>query len=79
MYFKCKLKECNIIFGHNNVISIKDFEKEDIKFILDEAEKLEDIAQSKEKSEELSGKILGLLFYEPSTRTRLSFETAMND
>ena len=56
---------------------MKDFEKEDIEFILEEASKLEDVAKSKEKSRELEGKILGLLFYEPSTRTRLSFETSM--
>ena len=72
-----KFKECNIIFEHENVISLKDFEKEDIEFILEEASKLEDVAKSKEKSRELEGKILGLLFYEPSTRTRLSFETSM--
>ena len=60
-----------------NIISIKDFEREDVDYILNEAEKLEDIAKSKEISEELKGKILGLMFFEPSTRTRMSFETAM--
>lgn len=65
------------IFNLNDVISIKDFEKKDIKFILDEAESLEKVARSEEISEELSGKILGMMFFEPSTRTRLSFETAM--
>ena len=65
------------IFNLKNIISIKDFEREDVEYILDEAEKLEDIAQSKEVSDELKGKLLGLMFFEPSTRTKISFETAM--
>ncbi|WP_405296305.1 aspartate carbamoyltransferase [Methanobrevibacter sp.] len=65
------------MFRLKNIISIKDFEREDIEYILDEASKLEDIAKSKEISDELKGKLLGLMFFEPSTRTRLSFETAM--
>lgn len=65
------------IFKLKNIISIKDFEREDIDYIIDEAAKLENIAKSKEVSEELKGKILGLMFFEPSTRTRMSFETAM--
>lgn len=65
------------IFKLKNIISIKDFTREDVDYILDEASKLEDIAKSKEISDELNGKILGLMFFEPSTRTRMSFETAM--
>ncbi len=65
------------IFKLKNIISIKDFEREDIDYLLDEAAKLENIAKSKEVSDELKGKILGLMFFEPSTRTKLSFETAM--
>ena len=65
------------IFKLKNIISIKDFEREDIEYILDEASKLEDVAKSKEISEELKGKLLGLMFFEPSTRTKISFETAM--
>ena len=65
------------IFDLKNIISIKDFKREDIDYILDEEEKLEDVAKSKAVSEELKGKILGLMFFEPSTRTKLSFETAM--
>lgn len=65
------------IFRLKSIISIKDFNREDIEYILDEASKLEDIAQSREVSDELKGKILGLMFFEPSTRTKMSFETAM--
>ncbi|MCG2827947.1 aspartate carbamoyltransferase [Methanothermobacter sp. K4] len=60
-----------------NVISIKDFGKDDIEFILREAEKMEPVASGERSSSILTGKILGMMFYEPSTRTRLSFETAM--
>ncbi|WP_042707353.1 aspartate carbamoyltransferase [Methanobrevibacter wolinii] len=65
------------IFNLKNVISINDFEKEDINYILDEAAKLESVAKSQVSSNLLNGKILGMMFFEPSTRTRLSFETSM--
>jgi aspartate carbamoyltransferase catalytic subunit len=64
-------------FNLKNIISIKDFSKRDIEYILKLAEEMEPIARSQEKSSVLSGYILGMLFYEASTRTRLSFETAM--
>ncbi|MGC9517695.1 MAG: aspartate carbamoyltransferase [Methanomicrobiales archaeon] len=64
-------------FNQKNVISIKDFSKKDIEYILRVAEKMEPIARSEKSSRLLYGKILGMLFYEPSTRTKLSFETAM--
>lgn len=72
-----EFRDSDNIFKLKNFISIKDFDREDIEYILDEALKLEDIAKSKEVSEELKGKILGCMFFEPSTRTRLSFETSM--
>ncbi|WP_296794164.1 aspartate carbamoyltransferase [uncultured Methanobrevibacter sp.] len=65
------------IFELKNIISIKDFKRSNIDYILNEASTLENVAQSKEISEELKGKILGLMFFEPSTRTKMSFETAM--
>ena len=65
------------IFELKNIISIKDLNKSDIDYIIDEASKLEDIAKSREISEELKGKLLGLMFFEPSTRTKMSFETSM--
>ena len=66
-----------MVFDQKNIISISDFSKDDIEYILRLSEKMEPIARSKKQSNVLSGKILGMLFYEPSTRTRLSFEAAM--
>ena len=55
---------------------MKDFSRDEIDIILKKAMDFEPIARGK-RSSLLSGKILATLFYEPSTRTRLSFETAM--
>jgi len=63
-------------FEGRDVISIKDFTREEIDQILDVAEATEPLA--KIGSDILGGKILATLFFEPSTRTRLSFETAMH-
>jgi aspartate carbamoyltransferase catalytic subunit len=67
----------HMTFHQKNIISIRDFNKKDIEYILKVAEKLEPIARSQQSSQVLQGKLLGMLFYEPSTRTRLSFEAAM--
>lgn len=63
-------------FSRRHIISMKDFSRDEIDFILDRAFKMEPLAKGG-RSELLAGKILALLFYEPSTRTRMSFETAM--
>ncbi len=56
-----------------DIISILDFTKEEILYILEISRRME-----KEACPDiLSGKILANLFFEPSTRTRLSFEAAM--
>lgn len=59
-----------------HVLSMKDFSREEIDEILETAESLEPYARGK-GSDILEGKILALMFFEPSTRTRMSFETAM--
>jgi len=64
-------------FDMEHVVSIRDFTVEDIDQVLDYAEKLVPIADGKETMNKLNGKILATLFFEPSTRTMLSFETAM--
>lgn len=61
-----------------DVVSISDFSVDGINYILKTAKKMLPIARGEEKSDILSGKILSTLFFEPSTRTRLSFECAMS-
>lgn len=61
-------------FKGKDIISIRDLKKKEIEFILDRAREIEDGPQ---KNDRLQGKILANLFFEPSTRTRLSFESAM--
>jgi aspartate carbamoyltransferase catalytic subunit len=58
-----------------DIISIKDVTREEMLAIFGEATSLEPYARS--KIDVLKGKVMALLFFEPSTRTRLSFETAM--
>lgn len=60
-----------------NIISIRDFKKKEIELILKTAEKMESIAKGEKPSRLMESKILGTLFFEPSTRTRLSFTSAM--
>ncbi|SRR5574344_389275 len=58
----------------NGLVSIDDYTKEDILRILDLAAQFEKNPNTKL----LEGKVIATLFFEPSTRTRLSFETAVN-
>jgi aspartate carbamoyltransferase catalytic subunit len=51
---------------------------DEINYILKKAKEMLPIAKGEKKSDILSGKILSTLFFEPSTRTRLSFECAMS-
>ena len=59
------------------LITMDDLTNEDILSILDDAARLLPVAQGETYLPLLKGKILGNLFFEPSTRTRMSFETAM--
>ena len=59
---------------HESLVSITDFSKEEILDLLEKARRFEENPNRKI----LEGKVVATLFFEPSTRTRLSFETAVN-
>jgi len=63
-------------FEGRDIISIKDFSSEEINYIFKTAKNMEPVAAK--GSNMLRGKILATLFFEASTRTRLSFESAMH-
>ncbi len=65
------------VFDKDHVVSIRDFTVDEIDTVLDYAEEMVPIAKGGKKSKEMEGKILATLFFEPSTRTMLSFQAAM--
>ena len=62
-------------FEGRDIISIKDFSKEEINHVFKTARTMEPLVAK--GSDMLKGKILATLFFEASTRTRLSFESSM--
>ncbi|MDA4130383.1 MAG: aspartate carbamoyltransferase, partial [Thaumarchaeota archaeon] len=63
-------------FYRRDILSLKDFAREELELLFTTTDKLVDM-KYKEKVALGEGRILGIMFFEPSTRTRLSFESAM--
>jgi len=63
-------------FYEKNIISVRDLDKQKLELIFDATDKIIDMSQDNRR-EIARGKTLGYLFFEPSTRTRLSFESAI--
>lgn len=61
---------------HRHVLSVAQFERPDLDRLFEIAERCLPIARGEAVSEALRGRVLANLFFEPSTRTRLSFGTA---
>jgi aspartate carbamoyltransferase catalytic subunit len=68
----------NTSFKNRDIISIKDLSNEEINTLFSYAKKMIPYAKGEKHLKTLEGRILSTLFFEPSTRTRLSFESAMN-
>jgi aspartate carbamoyltransferase catalytic subunit len=63
------------MFNQKHIVSMRDLTRDDVDFVLDYAEKM--IPYAKAGVRLLQSRILALLFFEPSTRTQLSFDSAM--
>jgi aspartate carbamoyltransferase catalytic subunit len=66
-----------IMLKNRSIISISDLSDEEINEVFSQADKMLENLETGKKMNIMSSKILATLFYEPSTRTRLSFESSM--
>ncbi|KAH1063176.1 hypothetical protein J1N35_028163 [Gossypium stocksii] len=64
-------------FELDDVIEAQQFDRETLNAIFEVAKEMENIEKNSPGSQILKGYLMATLFYEPSTRTRLSFESAM--
>ncbi|MEH6639427.1 MAG: aspartate carbamoyltransferase [Porticoccaceae bacterium] len=65
-------------FTGSHILSIQQFEREDIQKVFRVAVQMEPYAQRRKATRVLEGAILGNMFFEASTRTRISFGSAFN-
>ena len=65
-------------FLGRDILSLKDFERNEFMRVFEIAEELEPIARNRQNSDILAEKTLVTAFYQPSTRTRLAHEAAMH-
>jgi aspartate carbamoyltransferase catalytic subunit len=65
-------------FAGRDILSLKEFERQEFFRVFEIAERLEPIARNRQNSDLLKNKTLVTAFYQPSTRTRLAHEAAMH-
>ena len=65
-------------FMGRDILSLKEFERNEFFHVFEVAKELEPIAKSRRNSDMLKDKTLVTAFYQPSTRTRLAHEAAMH-
>ncbi len=64
-------------FKGKDILDGAQFTREEVEHVLDVAEEMRQQLAGRPSLDLMQGYVLGALFFEPSTRTRLSFETAM--
>lgn len=65
-------------FSGSHILSVQQFERVDVERIFSVADEMMPYAQRRRITKVLDGAILGSMFFEPSTRTRVSFGSAFN-
>ncbi len=65
-------------FAGRDILSLKDFERNEFFHVFEIADRLEPIARSRQNTDLLAKKTMVTAFYQPSTRTRLAHEAAMH-
>ena len=65
-------------FAGRDVLSLKEFEREEFMHVFEVADEMAPIAKSRRNTDLLAEKTLVTAFYQPSTRTRLAHEAAMH-
>ena len=65
-------------FAGRDILSLKDFERNEFFHLFEIADRLEPIARERRNTDLLKHKTLVTAFYQPSTRTRLAHEAAMH-
>ncbi|HVI60777.1 MAG TPA: aspartate carbamoyltransferase, partial [Candidatus Saccharimonadales bacterium] len=63
-------------FADKNIISVKQFDRQDVEALFIETEDMEAMVRADNRSQLLADHVVANLFYQPSTRTFLSFEAA---
>tara|TARA_R110002110_G_scaffold245617_3_gene461978 strand:- start:21797 stop:22819 length:1023 start_codon:yes stop_codon:yes gene_type:complete len=65
-------------FAGSHILSIAQFERPDVEQLFAVADRMQPYAHRRRATKVLDGAILGAMFFEPSTRTRVSFGSAFN-
>ncbi len=65
-------------FAGSHILSIAQFERPDVEYLFAVADRMQPYAHRRRATRVLDGAILGAMFFEPSTRTRVSFGSAFN-